>query len=210
MSLFKAPQAPKLPKIACIGTVTAIAETKASASGQYNVTNITIEPIGGGINARLSLLTRPEWLAPNYNPDVALDGQKGPKFVYSTNIAGPSGAPIGRLLGLAGSEEAADTLAQKIFAAVSTTKDEDGNDVSYVPDAKLDEVLQTLVGTTVGYVMTQKLEQTEEVDEAGKKIRVRTNNYEFGEFFYPTEKALAKYRKLATEKSEDWRVGFDQ
>jgi hypothetical protein len=57
--------------------------------------------------------------------------------------------------------------------------------------------------------MQQRREETDQVDENGKKKKILTNNYEFGEFFYPTDKALTKYRKLAEERPADWRVGFD-
>ncbi len=209
MASFKAASAPKLPKIACVGQITDVAPTKASNSGKYNITNISIEPLGGGIKTTAMLLTRPDWLTPAFDPDIELEGNKSALFVYASNISGPSGSPISRLLGAAGSAERADALAAEIQAGATTTVDEDGNEVSIVPDNVLDNAFQKLVGTTVGYIMQQRREETDQVDENGKKKKILTNNYEFGEFFYPTDKALTKYRKLAEERPADWRVGFD-
>ena len=53
------------------------------------------------------------------------------------------------------------------------------------------------------------MEDTGELDEKGKKLKIRTGNYELGQLFYPEEGALKKYRKLAADKPDEWRVGFD-
>jgi len=210
MALFKAASAPKLPRIACIGVVTDVADTKISQKGVYNVTNITIEPRGGGYPTKFALLTRPEWLTPGYDPDVELAGQPGPAFVYKTNIMAASDSGPSRLIGLAGNLEKANVLVDKIMAGTTSVEDADGNAVSIVPDEILDAALRTCIGTTVGFVLQQKLEDTGTVDENQKKVKIRTSNYEFGEFFFADDKALAKYRRLAKERPEDWRVGFDE
>jgi len=210
MSGFKAASAQKLPKIACIGEIASVADTKASQSGAYNVTTIKIEPRGGGFGTTFSLLTRPEWLTPGFEPDVELAGDNSRLFVYRSNIAGPSGGAIGRIQGITGSPEAASALAASLFSAATTVKDDEGNEHTVCPDAALDAALKVYVGTTVGYVLQQKMEDTGEVDENGKKIKVRTNNYELGDLFFPTEKSLEKYRKLANDRPDDWRVGFDE
>ncbi len=210
MAQFRTPNAPALPKIACIGTIAEIGDTKVSQSGAYNVTKIVVEPRGGGYKTTFSLLTRPEWLTPNFNPDVELEGNKSATFVYSKNIQGPKGAGLAIIQGLAGSEEGAGKLVDSIFSAVKVEKDKDtGVDVAFVPDSALDAILKQYVGTTIGYVLGQKAEDTGEVDEAGKKLKIRTNTYELSDLFFPTEAALKKYRKLATERPDDWRVGFD-
>ncbi len=210
MSGFKAASAPKLPKIACIGEISSVADTKASQSGAYNVTTIKIEPRGGGFGTTFSLLTRPEWLTPGFSPDVDLEGNNSALFVYRTNIAGPSGSAVGRIQGITGSEENASALAAELYSAATTVKDEDGNEHQVCPDAALDAAIRKFVGTTVGYVLQQRMEDTGEVDENGRKVKVRTNNYELGDLFFPSPKALDKYRKLASERPEDWRVGFDE
>lgn len=212
MAKFGSISAPKLPKMACIGTIANVADTKASSSGSYNVTNISIEPRGGGYKSQFALLTRPEWMAPAFNPDIALDGNDGAKFVYRTNIQNYSNAGPSRLLGLAGSEEASEKLVDDIFSSVVTQKDpESGEEVSFIPDEKLTAVIRKYANAaTIGYVLVQKMEDTGEVDEDGKKIKLRTPNYELGELFFPTEKALTKYRKLAKDRPEDWRVAFDE
>lgn len=212
MAKFGSISAPKLPKMACIGTVANVADTKASASGNYNVTNISIEPRGGGYKTQFALLTRPDWVIPGFNPDVALDGNEGAKFVYKTNIQNYSNAGPSRLLGIAGSEEAADRMVDDIFASVTTQKDpESGEEISLVPDDKLTAAIRKhSANATIGYILVQKMEDTGEVDEEGKKVKVRTPNYELGELFYPSEKALQKYRKLAKDRPEDWRVAFDE
>lgn len=203
--------APALPKIACIGTIASVADSKVSQSGMYTVTNIKIEPRGGGLNTQFSLLTRGDWLVPGFNPDTELDGNEGAKFVYRANIQGYSGAGPTRLVGLTGSEEKADALVDEIFASVVTEKDDEGNEFSHVPDEKLNALIRKYsANATVGYVLVQKLEDTGAVDENNKKIKIRTPNYEFGEFFFPSQKALDKYRKLAKDRPEDWRVGFDE
>ena len=211
MAQFRTPNAQKLPKLACIGTIADIQDTKVSKSGAYNVTNVIIEPRGGGYKSRFSLLTRPEWLTPNFNPDVELEGNSSATFVYSKNIAGPKGSGLAYIQGIAGSEEAASSLVENIFAAVKTEKDkETGAEVSYVADGDLDAILKRFIGGTVGYILAQKEEDTGELDENQKKIKIRTNNYELSDLFFPTEAALKKYRKLAAERPDDWRVGFDE
>ena len=212
MAKFGSISAPKLPKMACIGTVANVADTKASTSGNYNVTNISFEPRGGGIKANVALLTRPDWLVPGFNPDIAMDGNEGAKFVYKPNIQNYSNAGPSRLLGLAGSEEAAEKMVDDIFASVTTQKDpESGEEISLVPDDKLTAIIRKYANAaTVGYILQQKMEDTGELDEEGKKIKVRTPYYELAELFYPSEKALQKYRKLAKDRPEDWRVAFDE
>lgn len=212
MAKFGSISAPKLPKMACIGTIANVADTKASASGSYNVTNIAIEPRGGGYKSQFALLTRPDWLIPGFAPDVELDGNDGAKFVYRTNIQNYNNAGPSRLLGLAGSEEKAEKLVDDIFSSVTTQKDaETGSEFQVVPDDKLTAIIRKYTaGTTVGYVLVQKMEDTGEVDEEGKKIKIRTPNYELGELFFPSEKALVKYRKLAKDRPEDWRCAFDE
>ena len=212
MAKFKSTTAPPLPKLACIGTIANVEDTKASQKGTYNVTNIKIEARGGGMGTQFSLLTRPDWLVPDFTPDVELDGNEGAKFVYRTNIQNYSNSGPARLVALPGSEEKADLMVDDIFSSVVTEKDaESGLDVSYVPDDKLTAIIRKYTtGVTVGYILQQKMEDTGELDEKGKKIKIRTPNYELGELFYPSDKALAKYRKLAKDRPEDWRVGFDE
>ena len=211
MAKFNAVSAPKLPNIACVGTVASIADTKPSESGAYNVTNIKIEPRGGGYATQFALLTRPEWLIPAFSPDVELEGNTSAQFVYQTNIQGPPNSGVSRLVGIAGSEEAADKLVDDIFAAVVTETDKDGNAFSSVPDVQLTSAIRKHAdGKLVGYTLVQKKEDTGEVDEKGKKIKIRTGNYELGKLFFPTEDSLKRYRKLAKERAEDWRVGFDE
>lgn len=210
MAKFNAISAPQLPSIACVGTIANIADTKPSESGAYNVTNVKIEPRGGGYGTQFSLLSRPEWLVPGFAPDVELEGNKSANFVYQTNIQGPPGSGISRLVGIAGSEEAADKMVDEIFAAVTTENDEAGNAVSFVPDGKLDAAVRKYAGKLIGYTLVQKKEDTGEVDAAGKKVKIRTGNYELGKLFFPTEDSLKRYRKLAKDRPEDWRVGFDE
>ncbi len=211
MSKFKSTSAPFLPRIACIGTIADVAESEPTRSGVYTGTNIKIEPRGGGLKTQFTLLTRGDWVTPGFDPDTELDGNEGAKFVYRTNIQGYNGAGPSRLLGLAGSPEKADQLVDEIFSAAVTEKDSEGNEFTHVPDVKLNAIIRKYTANTViGYVLVQKMEDTGAVDEAGKKIKIRTPYYELGELFYPTEKALTKYRKLAKDKPEDWRVGFDE
>lgn len=210
MAQFRTPNAQKLPKLACIGTIADIQDTKVSKSGAYNVTNVIIEPRGGGFKSRFSLLTRPEWLTPNFNPDVELEGNKSATFVYSKNIAGPKGSGLSLIAGLTGSPDAASKLVEDIYSVVKTEKDkETGATISYVADSDLDAVVKRHIGTTVGYVLKQKEEETGEVDEEGNKIRIRTNNYELSDLFFADDAALKKYRKLAQERPDEWRVAFD-
>lgn len=210
MAKFTAVSAPKLPKIACIGTVANVADTKPSESGAYNVTNIGLEPRGGGFKTQFALLTRPEWLVPGFSPDVELEGNDSAKFVYRTNIMGPQGSGVSRLLGIAGSEDASEALVDDIFASVETTKDETGNTYSYVGEEKLTSVIRKHATRPVGYILTQKMEDTGEKDEEGRKVKIRTSNYELGQLFYPSESSLKRYRKLAAEKPDEWKVGFDE
>ena len=113
---FKSVSAPEMPNIACIGEVTSIEDTKVSKKGVYNVTPISITPRGGGFPSKLYFLSRPEWLAPDFTPDVDLEGQKGAQFVYSRNIQNYKGKGPAVISGLAGSQERADKLIDEIQA----------------------------------------------------------------------------------------------
>ncbi len=211
MAKFTAGSAPKLPNLACVGTIAAIADTKASAKGVYNVTNIAIEPNGGGYGAKFSFLSRPEWFTPGFTPDVEFEGNSGAMFVYTRNIQGPPGSGVSILMGLPGTEAKAEALVDDIFASVETIKDADGNSVALLPDAKLDSILRKHTGSIpVGYILKQKQEDTGEVDEKGKKVKIRTSNYELDRLFYADEASLKRYRKLAADRPEDWKVAFDE
>lgn len=211
MGKFQAASAPKLPNIACVGTVAAIADTKVSSGGTYNVTGIAIEPRGGGYGAKFSFLSRPEWFSPTFNPDEEFEGNNSASFVYTRNIQGPPGSGVSILMGLPGSEDRAGKMVDEIFSSGETQKDEDGNVVAFLADAKLDALIRKYAeGSIVGYVLKQKMEDTGEVDEKNKKIRIRTANYELDRLFYADEASLKRYRKLATDRPEDWKVGFDE
>jgi len=79
-----------------------------------------------------------------------------------------------------------------------------------VPEDSLTQIIRKYAGV-VGYVLKQKEEDTGERDaETGRKITILTKFYEVDSLFYPDEKSLARFRKLAASKPDDWRVGFDE
>lgn len=205
MSAFASISAPELPRIACVGTIEEVADTKASQSGTYNVTKLTIKPHGGGYDTNVFLLTRPEWLAPGFEPDKELEGNSSAQFVYRTHIAPPPGRrEIGHIAGIAGTEEAANSLAEEIQSAATEQADEDGNTVLAVDPDVLTSLIRKYAKKPVGYVLRQKVEKLENGQ------RVRTNQYELETFFYPTEDSLNYYRKRATSTPEKLKVAFDE
>lgn len=209
MGKFNNTTAPKLPRLVCVGVVNEIEATHVSDSGNYNVTKVKLSGLQGSRDFTFTLLTRPEWLTNGYNPDKEMEGDNGATFVYSKNIAPPIGRGIGILEGLAGNEDNASKMIDQLFASAKTLGE--APDVYQgVDDADLDAVLQKFaIGKTVGYVLKQKQEETGELDEKGKKIRINTANYEMDQLFSPTKEALERFKKTAAKKSDDWKIAFE-
>jgi hypothetical protein len=195
------------PPMACLGTLTSVAEPKVSKAGKYINIACEVTPDGGGRAQKLWLVFRPEYFSARFNP-ASIRDDSSQSFVYNANIgfsvkngkiehAHPQAEDyyVGRyrvptLLGLFGENvDAADQLTNEL----ATIED---------PDTVVDTLgaaIKELEGTTVGYFMRQKYEESkDEVNpDTGKPVRTPTPYYEFSSFFIPTEKNLRKIQNDA-------------
>lgn len=219
LNLFARPEASEKPSLICVGTVTAVEEAKLTKPNpdtgiNYIMARVTLTPLGAGRTIKENLLFRPEWLDPSFNPASFKsmgDAGRGPAFVYASTIIGADGNNrLSKLEGLAGSPEAFSRLASLLLGL---PKDEKG-----VPS--LEDLTGTLTnfflednqGVQIGYVLRQATQKAVGVDEETgepKTVKVLTDNYEVGQYFYPTSKSIANWVKTAENKPEKYRMTFD-
>lgn len=215
----------KLPTIACVGYVDEVGEGKVSKSEVYINQPIKIRGNGANRSVTKYLLYRPEWLVPGFNPDTIKesgDGARGMLFVYQSNIIPGRGAKkISALQGLCGSEERFNELANRLLTASypetgdNATPEETAAATSALIAQVRSILHQFLVveggeAVPVGYQMIQEKEDTGDVDEKGKKVKVATERYTLGDFFYPTEQKLKNLRSFAQHQPGKMRVAFDE
>ena len=222
---FREASAARKPTLVCTGYVAGVPESKESASGKYNVTTVEINGLGASPNARVYLLTRPEWFETNedgfpaFRPDSLekVEGGRSMLFVYQKNIAQVGNTSV--IQGLAGNEERFDTLAE---ALLSDPKTSDESDSAEAIQNIIEKLLVAKEGQTpfeIGYILKQQRNKTDDVDEDGKPIYVLENRYEVSEWFEATEANKKKYRKSAEKsraKSDEageavrFKVTFDE
>lgn len=201
---FQEASVEKLPRLACVGTVTEVGEGKLSEAGVYIVQPITIRGTGAGRGVRLNLLYRPEWLDVTFNPNKLEEEYEGGKSllsVYRRNIATKGG--ISALKGLAGSEEAFNTLA----AALLTAEDKS---IQGVQQVLRDFFLSTNEDVEIGYILKQRQQKVTN-PETGETEYELTNGYEVGEWFFNTEENRKRLvARAAKTRDGSFRIGFDQ
>src|SRR5690349_8695608 len=200
---FASPTVEKLPQIACVGTVSSVEEGKVSQKGTYVVQRVVVGGKGANKTSSVNLLYRPEWFTPGFNPDTIkeLDNADSVMFVYTRNIVPPPGdANLSVLQGLAGSDERFAALSGKLLSLNAGTTEE--------LISSIESTLRTFLvvegkDTPIGYKLAQAKEDTGNVDEHGKKIKILKASYELDSFFYPTEKKLKSLRSYAQRKPEN-------
>jgi hypothetical protein len=188
------------PNLVCIGSVS-LGEIKVTNSGDYQMAKFKITA-SQGYDAYDNLLFRPEWLSPRFNPD-SLKGNRSFAFVYANCIGGSDGH-LSKLQGICGDAAAFATLEQKQEAKFATEEPTPDTAETFIADAFKDND-----GVQVGYVLKQATEDAG-VDDNGKKRRVKLDKYEVSEFFWPTDKSLARYRKMAERNPDKWKCAFDE
>jgi hypothetical protein len=184
------------PNLVCLGNVE-FKEIRTSASGVYLMAEYKIKATDG-FDTYDRLLFRPEWLSPRFKPS-SLKSQ----FVYSNNIGGSDGH-LSKLQGICGSPEAFAAIEQaqeRIFATEEPTEE--------TASQFMESVFSQNAGARVGYVLKQVSEDAG-TDDNGKKIRIKLDKYELGEFFYVTDKKLNKFRDMAERNPDKWQCGYDE
>lgn len=211
MATFREAEAKPMPTLACIGRVSKIGEpkdTKVNEHGfNYVLIPIEIEGYGASRNTKVNFMFRPEWIDENFNPKTLgeLEGGKGLLAVYSSNIAQRGRVSV--LKGVAGGDsDAFDAIATALMGADLTANP--GEAVAAVLE---DYLIGQELGKVVGYTLRQQSEKTDETDENGRAIYVKTQYYEVGEFFAPTERNRERqYKRAKTAEEGKFKVLFTE
>lgn len=211
MGFMKA-EAQTMPTRACIGYIDDISAAKETESGVYANCRITIKALEAGRGTMTNLLFRPEWFTPGFNPktieEVTVEGasqeeveklRKGMVFMYR-RLFGTKDTP-GQLEVMVGGAENLDALSEKF------------ENIGGEPSIEtVGEIIKSFVidtAATVGYILKQAREKTDEVDEAGKQVYVLRENYELSEWFLPTEANKKRMRNRAAKANGDFLVTFE-
>lgn len=204
------------PPVACLGTLTSVSEPKVGTKGTYINIAFEVTPEGGGRAQKGWLVFRPEYLSARFNPS-SIREDRSQSFVYNANIgfsvkksgevdhAHPQKEDyyVGRyrvptIVGLFGENV---SEADRITSEIAQIAD---------PDEAVDALgaaIKALEGTTVGFFLRQKYEESkDEVNpETGRPVKTPTPYYEFSSFFIPTDKNLKKIQRDA-EKANSKRA----
>lgn len=207
MSVFISSGADAKPTLFCIGSIEEVEPTKSSSTGDYYVTKFKIAPAGSANQgAQIWMTWHPEFLRPGYN--TMKEESRGMKFLYDSHIirehkgfnvqsseyGKTQNVGLASLQGLCGSEERFGEIATELQQAFTESTEENLLE-------KVDEIFQSLVGTSVGYVLKQQWVKTDAVNDKGYAVKVRGKYYETAGLFYPTEGELEKITK-AVERAK--------
>lgn len=203
-SPFAEAEAQRLPTLFCIGYVSQVGDAKVSESGKYILQNLVVSPLGPGRMAFVRIMYRPEWLKPGFDPKSfkTLKDGSGMEFVYRSNIAGHDS--VSNLKGLSGSDERFADLG----ARLQNLSDVNPDTVKKV----LTDFFTVEEGEApfaIGYDLRQGKDDTGEVNDKGKKIKVLNNRYEVGSWWFVTDKTKAAKRKQANKSPENYKVAFE-
>ena len=180
----------ELPKLACIGFIESVGESKVSGSGIYIWQPFTIGATQGGKKSFAGLCYRPEWLRPGFDPESLKAEPNGNTLftVYKMNIAGSNS--LSALAGFAGSEDNFNQLAANIQAAIADKGDDEVM-------ATVEAILREFANETaqeVGYYSVQKKEKGAD----GKKVLVEGKR-EIGGWFHPGPEADKRHAQDAAK-----------
>lgn len=204
---FAAADADIIPTLVCTGYVFKVGEGHLAKSENYNVNPIEIQPFGGGRPITQQFLSRPDWFAldgegkPSFRPKSlrTADGGKAMLYVYQKMMNGKG--TMSALEGLAGTEERLCKLEDALIAAEGL----DGEESASVLEGVFQNVLIAKDGedpVEIGYILKQRRQKTDDVDENGKRIYVRDKGYDLDGFWQVNDKNKKKYRKIAEQSAE--------
>ena len=212
---FTVAQAEAKPGLACIGRVANVGKAHLTRSGDYIYQPLEIQGYGASQNIKMGICYKPEWFVSGFNPGEI--DNKGVLRMYARAISQQD--EISQLLGLCGcNEELLDKLATALQGLeLEKMADAGGNvNVDQVCDAVTSILAKILPAVErVGYVLGQQSQKTDEVDENGKAIYVRSKFYEVKSFFNPGDEKAVKRQLKRAERSVDekgnstFRVLFD-
>jgi hypothetical protein len=189
------------PTLYCIGQVAEVDSAKVSEKG-YLSAKVTLSPSFTGRKATTWVIIGPGALntknkltgfaATNYAQNVNRALTNDTFFGYSpaTNARGQY-VGLALLPGLCGSKEKWLEFAEKLEDLSQK------NDHLFTDEfiAGFDELMQTLVGKEVGYILKQQWVATEELNERGYPIRVPGEFYEVSGMFYTDRETLEKIQE---------------
>lgn len=186
------------PTMFCIGTVASVDQAKISEKG-YLSAKVNLLPVGTGRKAMTWVVIGPNFLnasfkpqgfqatmyAENINRHTGKDLYHG--FAPGTN---PRGQYVGLALlpGLCGSKDVWDEFATKL-EQISIDNDHQFSDEFL---ESFDELMQTLVGNKVGYVLKQQWEASDELNEKGFPVKVPGQFMEVAGMFYLDDETFDK------------------
>lgn len=202
---FTPTEARPLPTLICVGRVTDVGDAKVSASQNYIVQPISLEACDTGRNIKVYWLYRPEWLDYAFNPANMLkqEGGKAAHFVYGKNIASRDNLSV--LRGLSGSKEVYGKVCAALVA-LPKAGDTGGPSMEDVTNVLREHLVSD---TLVGYILEQQLSDTGEVDEDGKKIKIRDNRYQVASYWDVNAAACKRMEEKAERSGGDVKYTFD-
>lgn len=212
--------APK-PTLICIGEVASIGEAvhnDGASRGKEDYYKIRFELTGNGAHRNPSgtFLFIPEFFSPHYTPRN--EQSKSKKFVFANNIwreehssfnllASPNAKTqrvgLPNLPGLCGSQDKFNEVGQTLQNDYLTVQDP----VEYA--RRVQEVLQSLEGTQVGYILKQQFQETGRLNEKGYPDKIPGKYYEIAGFYYPTEENVEMLQdKVAKFNASEKTYGY--
>lgn len=199
--VFGEAEASRKPTLICVGTVGNVGQAKITASQNYILIPINLDPVDAGRKGKINFLYRPEWLVRGFKTHELKQADEKAHFVYSKFIA--SREKLSVLRGLCGSKEAFARLTK----AILSLPDSGGNGPSMEDVA---DTLRTFFESNVdadgqpvlvGYELVQARTKTDdyETDTKGKKRRIYLldNRYEVGDFWDVTSEGIKKQNRRA-------------
>jgi hypothetical protein len=215
-------QAKPMPSLACVGKVTEVGPVTVSNSGIYLTCPVKISAYGAGRGQTTYFTFNPSWLTQKFHEAVNeagsvenyfeenFSGQTYEKdgvekdvvrsfsFVYSANIGNADGDSFLECL-------LVDDFDNFVEAAFAANFDDENPDLEYLTNFLSSQFMDR----KIGYVLTQARIDTGKVDEDGKKIYIKDNNYVIKNFFPVTEKRIKSLQKSAEKSKTGFKLTFD-
>jgi len=178
--------------LCCIGYVSEVGEVKVTESGNYIGASFKLAGLKGSRNSFHTIYLRPEWLEAGFTPD----DETSESFMYRKAMG--TASTLGGIEGILGKDN---------VGAFLTDLDSRG---PVTPDTIKESLVKHFSGDhqgdKLGYILKQKSDKTDQVDDNGKNIYVRTNNYEVSEWFDANDEKVIK--SMVKRASKEPKEGY--